>query len=559
LNSSSGSPLPCLLSGKRAAAIAIEIQKWEEGAFYLAKTLNLLPKIAPRSISNNDLQYALRQLSGLAALAASVFLRAGKTALESLDILERGRGVISSLVMGLRSDVSLLQNSYPDLWFRYCQLREAVAAPASFVDRNSSARGLLSAGDYTSLSLQRLQNVNDLDEVEEEIRKKPGFERFQLAPTEKELHSLARNGPVVSFNVTGLGSHAFLITDDSIRVLTLPKLILEDLQKHVSKKIDGNQSRRDATLVSSDGNIKNESNLDAKTTQAESMRWLWDVAVKPILKELGLLWRGSPPHTLPCIWWVGGGLMALLPLHAAGEHGIGSTDNTLSHVVSSYAPTLKALQFSQNKPWTPLAAEDSKVLVVTMHKTPGHADLEVGEEVTATRQHISGSASVEVVEAPTAAAVLGKVTTCSLVHFACHGSSDTEQPSNSALLLGKGSVDKLTVEDLQSLNYQLAQIAYLSACSTAEVGACSLIDESIHLASTFQLAGFRHVIGTLWGAYDSAAVAVAAKFYEYLLKKNADTISSVPRALHRAVLDLKTKDGNSDDISLWAPFIHLGP
>jgi CHAT domain-containing protein len=162
-------------------------------------------------------------------------------------------------------------------------------------------------------------------------------------------------------------------------------------------------------------------------------------------------------------------------------------------------------------------------------------------------------------EAPTAAAVLEKVTTCSLVHFACHGSSDAEQPSKSALLLGKGSVDKLTVEDLQSVNHQVAQVAYLSACSTAEIGAQSLIDESIHLASTFQLAGFRHVIGTLWGAYDSAAIAVAAKFYEYLLKKDADTFSSVPRALHRAILNLKAKDGNSNNISLWAPFIHLGP
>ena len=558
LNQSSGPPLACLLSGKRAAALAIEIQDWGKGALYLAKTLDLLPKVAPRSISNDDLQYVLRQLTGFAALAASVFLRAGKPTLESLQILERGRGVISSLVMDLRSDVSLLQKSYPDLWSRYCRLREAVAAPASFMDRNSSTDGLLSAGDYSSVSSQRLQDVRDLDGVEEEIRKKPGFERFQLAPTGEELHSLARNGPVVSFNVTGPGSHAFLITGDNIRVLALPKLILEDLQKHVSKKTYGNRSRRDAKLVSLDGNSKIVSNLDAKTTQVESMRWLWDVAVKPVLKELGLLWQDKPPHTLPCVWWVGGGLMALLPLHAAGEHGIGSTDNTLSHVVSSYAPTLKALQFSQSKPWTPLTAEGSKVLVVAMHETPGHADLKVGEEVAAVRQHIGASASVEVMEAPTAAAVLEKVTACSLVHFACHGSSDAEQPSKSALLLGRGSVDKMTVEDLQSLN-SLAQVAYLSACSTAEVGARSLIDESIHLASTFQLVGFRHVIGTMWGAYDSAAVAVAAKFYEYLLKEHADTVSSVPRALHRAVLDLKTKDGNSDDISLWAPFVHLGP
>lgn len=55
------------------------------------------------------------------------------------------------------------------------------------------------------------------------------------------------------------------------------------------------------------------------------------------------------------------------------------------------------------------------------------------------------------------------------------------------------------------------------------------------------------------------AVAVAAKFYENLLKQDVNSVSSVPRALHHAFLDLKAKDGNSDKISVWAPFIHMGP
>ncbi len=54
-------------------------------------------------------------------------------------------------------------------------------------------------------------------------------------------------------------------------------------------------------------------------------------------------------------------------------------------------------------------------------------------------------------------------------------------------------------------------------------------------------------------------MTVAAKFYEYLLEQNADTVTSVPRALHRAILDLKAQDDNSDNTLLWAPFIHVGP
>ena len=157
--------------------------------------------------------------------------------------------------------------------------------------------------------------------------------------------------------------------------------------------------------------------------------------------------------------------MALLPLHAAGEHWLGSTDNTLSHVVSSYSPTLKVLQFSREKLWTPLTAESSKVLIVAMPKTPAHDNLNVNDEITAIQRHVGSSASIEVLTAPTDAAVLEQITTCSLVHFACHGSSDVTQPSESAPLLGT----KLTVDDHLPLNHQLAQFAYLSACFAAEI------------------------------------------------------------------------------------------
>lgn len=59
-------------------------------------------------------------------------------------------------------------------------------------------------------------------------------------------------------------------------------------------------------------------------------------------------------------------------------------------------------------------------------------------------------------------------------------------------------------------------------------------------------------IGQLWPLQPSP-------MYEHLLKQDVNTLSSVPRAWHCAVLDLKAKHGNSDNISFWAPFIHLGP
>lgn len=61
-----------------------------------------------------------------------------------------------------------------------------------------------------------------------------------------------------------------------------------------------------------------------------------------------------------------------------------------------------------------------------------------------------------------------------------------------------------------------AQIAYLSACFTAANAVDALADENIHLASAFQLAGFNHVLATMWKSNDIACVAVAKVFYAAL-------------------------------------------
>ena len=149
-----------------------------------------------------------------------------------------------------------------------------------------------------------------------------------------------------------------------------------------------------------------------------------------------------------------------------------------------------------------------------------------------------------------------------IVHFACHGSMDPEEPSNSHLLLQKSEpsgliVDKLTVSEI-SKRYILGQtwIAYLSACSTAGVEAKSLADECLHLNSAFQVAGFAHVIGSLWPADDNVCVRLAESFYSSLTKVGTKHSNrAVAEALRNAVLDIRLE---SQDFRLWAPFIHLG-
>ncbi|KAI9782887.1 MAG: hypothetical protein M1816_001668 [Peltula sp. TS41687] len=535
LSSSFGDPLARIMAGRSAVRHLLIEGKWNDAAHTLEEILRLLPEVTPLTNSRNDLQYVLRQLSGLASLSASVFLKSGKLALKAIQALESGRGIIASLMIDSRSDASMLKEKYPELWSRYAQCRKQIATTST---ESSFLLQTTFHQDYATRSRKRQELFQNLDDLRKEIRIHPGFERFLLPPTEREIQGLAQNGPIVCFNVSDVSSEAFLVTTTSIQALPLPDLKLENLQGSVKLyALRGNSARRDATLYESDED--EQSFVSDMSTELQS---LWNNAVKPVLQQLGLLGREKALDTFPRIYWVGGGIMAFLPLHAAGDHTEGSTENTLSHAISSFVPTLKTLQFVQNKPPFSIRERKSDILIVSMPTTPGgHKPLKVSEEVAAITNHTRSWASNIVLEQPSRESVLDALKSCSIAHFACHGLADPVEPAKSALILGREIEERLTLEDIDAITHDNAQIAYLSACSTAEIKVQNLADESIHLASTFQLVGFQHVIGTLWGADDDAAVEIARKFYEGLLQQAKVDDTSVARALHDAVLCLRNE------------------
>jgi CHAT domain-containing protein len=158
---------------------------------------------------------------------------------------------------------------------------------------------------------------------------------------------------------------------------------------------------------------------------------------------------------------------------------------------------------------------------------------------------------------PTKASVLAYLPTCPITHFACHGASHPRDPSKSQLLLHDHSTDPLTVDELAPIQLGQAQLAYLSACRTAAIDATELLDEAIHLTSAFQLAGFPHVIGTLWEIDDHQAVTVADTFYTHLTTApHALDTSLAAHALHTAIRAVRDQFPRTP--SLWAAYLHTG-
>jgi len=100
----------------------------------------------------------------------------------------------------------------------------------------------------------------------------------------------------------------------------------------------------------------------------------------------------------------------------------------------------------------------------------------------------------------------------------------------------------LTVAHLrdQRLQENPPFLGYLSACLTGANEADTLIDEGIHLVSACQLAGFRHVVGTLWEVSDRHCVDVARVLYE-TIRDEGMTDVALYRGLHRAVRALRDR------------------
>jgi CHAT domain-containing protein len=136
-------------------------------------------------------------------------------------------------------------------------------------------------------------------------------------------------------------------------------------------------------------------------------------------------------------------------------------------------------------------------------------------------------------------------------HFACHATSSSIAPSQAGLRLQDGV---LSVPDISRLNLVEAELAYLSACSTAHSG-WYVADESTSLDSAFHLAGFRHVISSLWPLSDRIAAIAARSFYQHL--PDTPDADQAAATLHRVVRELRAEHPERPD--LWAPLVHSGP
>jgi len=574
----SASPSTRLKAAQFCAAMLITNGLHKRAKPILAAAVELLPTLSPRNLIHGDAQFNISKFAHLTALAVSLSIEDSDAPYRSLQLLEVGRGILANLQLEVRSDVSDLAVVYPELARQFQELRDSISSP-SWVSERPIAIEDLSPGFKPNSNLSTFiwrTILREFDELLEHIRSLNGFENFLKGPSETKLRSLAQGGAIVVFNVSEVRSDAFLITPADIRCVCLPSLTLNSV-KHFTKANMGKVKKWKRNPTESDVQSKaRETPLDHVNAKRKatlmnnealsndmrtSLNWLWDAAVNPVLNELGLT-ETPDNEAWPRIWWVTSGLLARLPIHAAGEHINGSNRNAMDRVISSYVPTLQSLAYSQEKVRNQFVKDEApKVLLVAMPITPSQNALPCAEKEVKQVSAVIPDSFIKTIELqPSKSKVLKSLTGCQVVHFACHGESNPNDPSKSRLLLQDWKADPLSVVDITALNMPDAAIAYLSACSAADIQVESLLDEGIHLAGAFQLAGFPSVVGTLWHISDEHSATVAVDVYRALCEKsgrmNPDDVAG---ALHLAVRKLRAEmQGKSENSLFWSPYIHMG-
>lgn len=400
-----------------ASQLLIAHSSWGRANAILRAAVELMPKTSPRTLSQLDRQHQISQFAGVTSRAVSVSLLNGNTPAQALKLSELGNGLLTSLQLETRSDVTQLEEFNRDLAREFCNLREQLDPPlVNFTPSLSPS----SSRDFET----RRRLADRFDGILASIRQEKGFEQFLMGPSETEMRILAQLGPNVVFNTSEIRCDAFIVTVDQISSISLSLLTLPLLKEYTYRFLNAIQSITLRTQTSAESEIRN------------ILKWLWDAAVAPILTQLGFLEVIPIVLMVRRIWWVGNGLLNVFPIHAAGHHSEGDNRNAMDQVISSYTPTIKALAYAREKKEQIVNTTPQKAALVGVPGAPEQEHLKfVQEEINKLNKFLSPCVQTTIISDPSKENVLHALRYHQIVYFACHGYLSTSDPSQSQLVL----------------------------------------------------------------------------------------------------------------------------
>jgi tetratricopeptide (TPR) repeat protein len=514
----------------------------------LRDQVELMEQIAIMS-NLDDRKDLLQTFYGISRYASAAAIESGLDPFDALKVLEVGRGLVMS--------IQYSYNKHPELDGIDHTVRDAYV---------TARKSLHEAIESQSSFHERFHCLTALQEARSKIRSYPGLEDFDKSLSRDVILELGNEGPIIVINVTDIRCHAIIIHQKNIRTVLLPDAN-EDILSERSWEIQQLLAKEDRL---------HDTSYEAYMKLSAFMKDLWKWIALPVLSDLAYNSAPQDSNSWPHVWWVLTGVLCLYPIHAAGVGLHSKKNNVMNRVISSYTPTLRAL-FQARTQYACLVAEkalSSKtetilsmlIKVITMPETPNRVSLEFaereGNEISRLFPH------AEIIANPPKERVIQTLTQdTAVIHFSCHGEVDYDFPWRSKILLRDWEEDPFTVQDVHELhlaNRQNSQVAFLSACFTANAGVENLQDEMNHLVTALQTAGFMSIIGTFWDVQQRSAYEVVKFFYSELAGRDGDfDAKDVATVLHFAILRFRenTREVGNDmkgNPMIWGPFVSFG-
>lgn len=368
----------------------------------------------------------------------------------------------------------------------------------------------------------------ELDEVVEEIRAVEGHEDFLAPPTVADVTAVATEQPLAYLVPAESGGMALVVRGDQVEHCDLPALSLDAVAHQTGQFTDAyDRFRRDPM---------DEAAHTAWTRALDEVtNWLWPAAMDPLLKMCV-----ATPGSAGAVTVVAGGLLGLLPLHAAwtpDDVACGGRRYALDVATISYAPNARSLAAARSVADS-VAGEQLLIVADPPQAAFGQPEHSGQSQRSGRPLHYAAAeaacAAAAFPEATTLlsgnglvsseggmteglvpggqatlAAVRRELAGADVLHFACHGSAHLDSPLDSNLLLPSGEALRLR----ELLDMQLrARLAVLSACETSRLGT-DLPDEVVSLPTGLLQAGAAGVVATLWTIDDLTALMIMIEFY----------------------------------------------
>jgi CHAT domain-containing protein len=278
---------------------------------------------------------------GLHTSAAYALVRAARPGAlrRAVEVAElgRARGLGETLTRD-RSDLSVIERDYPDIYERYRTAAEIVRS-LERTDRASADRQDTAQLSFTDLANRIRAARADLDAAIEAIRAIPGYEAFLRPPTYAEIAAAAQPGvPLVYLITTPQGSLALIVPDGNAEpeALLLDEFTENDLNNLLlvrtgDKKVVGGYLP--GQLLGG----------EALTTALETaLPLLGEHLIAPVAQRLRTL-NATGVTLIPT------GLLSLLPLHAATYMVDGASRCLLDEFDVAYAPSARVLSIAQRE------------------------------------------------------------------------------------------------------------------------------------------------------------------------------------------------------------------